>query len=181
MNRQLRTKLDYQTTDDSVEGTRDTVMNRRDAEYKEKIKLNAQNKNTKEHNFITGDHVLLKRRKTNKWSTASEPAFYIVTGIDGSSIAARRTTDGKNVNRDSSKFKLANSLIGDDSDQDIRSQGTELNHVHWTQGILMNAGNHAEAEEATSRPEPTAAITCEHFDKTSDYFECPKKPYRGGG
>lgn len=67
MNRQVRTKLDYQTTKDSVESTRDTVINRRDAEYKEKIKLNGQNKNTKENNFITGDHVLPKRRKTNKW------------------------------------------------------------------------------------------------------------------
>ena len=82
-----------------MERTRDTVINRRDVEYKEKIKVNAQNKNTKENNFITGDHVLLKRRKTNKWSTAFEPAFYIVTRVDGSSIAARRITDGRNVYR----------------------------------------------------------------------------------
>ena len=65
VNRQVRTKLDCQTTEDSVNSIRDTIINRRDAEYKDKIKVNAQNKNTKEHNFITGDHVLLKRRKTN--------------------------------------------------------------------------------------------------------------------
>ena len=123
---------------------------------KKKIKVNAQNKNTKEHNFITGDHVLLKRRKTNKWSTAFEPAFYIVTQVDSSSIVARRITDGRNVYRDSSQFKLANALIGDDSDQEIRSQGTELNHADWRQGILMNAGSHAEAEETTTRPELAA-------------------------
>ena len=84
-----------------------------------------------------------------KWSTAFEPAFYIVTRVDGSSIVARRITDGRNVYRDSSQFKLANALIGDDSDQEIRSQGTELNHADWRQGILMNAGSHAEAEETT--------------------------------
>ena len=153
MNRQVRTKLDYQTTEDNVNNIHDTIINRRDAEYKDKIKVNAQNKNTKEHNFITGDHVLLKRRKTNKWSTAFEPAFYIVTRVDGSSIVARRITDGRNVYRDSSQFKLANALIGDDSDQEIRGQGTELNHADCRQGILMNAGSHAEAEETTSRPE----------------------------
>ena len=54
--------------------------------------------------------------------------------------------------RDSSQFKLTNALIGDDSNQEIRSQGTELNHTDWRQGILMNAGSHAEAEEITSRP-----------------------------
>ena len=129
MNRQVRTKLDYQTTEDSVNNIRDTIINRRDAEYKDKIKVNAQNKNTKEHNFITGDHVLLKRRKTNKWSTAFEPSVYIVTRVDGSSIVARGITDGRNVYRDSSQFKLANALIGDDPDQEIRGQGTELNHA----------------------------------------------------
>ena len=143
MNRQVRTKLDYQTTEDNVNNIHDTIINRRDAEYKDKIKVNAQNKNTKEHNFITGDHALLKRRETNKWSTAFKPAFYIVTRVDGSSIVARRITDGKNVYRDSSQFKL----IGDDSDQEIRGQGTELSHADWRQGILINAGSHAEAEE----------------------------------
>ena len=153
MKRQVRTKLDYQTTEDNVNNIHDTIINRRDAEYKDKIKVNAQNKNTKEHNFIKGDHVLLKRRKTNQWSTAFEPAFYIVTRVDGSSIVARRITDGRNVYRDSSQFKLANALIGDDSDQEIRGQGTELNHADCRQGILMNAGSHAAAAETTSRPE----------------------------
>ena len=131
MNRQVRTKLDYQTTEDSVNSIRDTVINRRDAEYKEKTKVNAQNKNTRKHNFITGDHVLLKRRKTNKWSIAFKPAFFIVTRVDGSSIVARRITDGRNVCQDSSQFKLANTLIGDDSDQEIRGQGTQSNLADW--------------------------------------------------
>ena len=88
MNRPVRIKLDYQTGESNKESARDTAINRRDAEYKNKIKQNAQNKNTKEHNLIAGDHVPLKRRKANKWSTALEPAFYIVTRVDRSSIAA---------------------------------------------------------------------------------------------
>ena len=63
---------------------------------------------------------------------------------------------GEMCTDNSSQFKLANALIGDDSDQEIRCQGTELNYADWRQGILVNAGGHAEAEETTSRPEPTA-------------------------
>ena len=51
--------------------------------------FNSHRRHTKEHNFIIGDHVLLKQKKTNKWSTVYEPAFYIITRVDGSSIAAR--------------------------------------------------------------------------------------------
>ena len=92
MNRQVRTKLDHQTRESS-ENARDTAINERDERYKEKLKQNAENRNTKAHNFIVGDHVLLKQKKRNKWSTAYEPAFYTVIRTDGSSIAARRITD----------------------------------------------------------------------------------------
>ena len=88
MNRQVRTKLDHEMRESS-ENARDTAINKRDEKYKEKCKQNAENRNTKEHNFIVGDHVLLKQKKRNKWSTAYEPAFYIVTRTDGSSFAAR--------------------------------------------------------------------------------------------
>ena len=65
MNRQVRTKLNHQTRESS-ENARDTAINERYERYKEKIKQTADNRNTKEHNFIVGDHVLLKqRRETN--------------------------------------------------------------------------------------------------------------------
>lgn len=63
------------------------------------------------NNFIVADHVLLKQKKRNKWSTASEPTFYTVTRTEGSSIAASRITDGREVYRDTGQFKLANALI----------------------------------------------------------------------
>ena len=89
MNRQVRTKLDHQTRESNHESACDSAVNKRDKEYKQKTKQNAQNKNTKQHNFTIGDHVLLKQKKTNKWATAFEPAFYTITQIDGSSMTGR--------------------------------------------------------------------------------------------
>ena len=91
----MRTKLDYQTKESS-ENARDTAINERDERYKEKLKQYAENRKTKAHNFIVGDHVLLKQKKNN-WSTAYEPAIYTVIRTDRSSIAARRITDGREV------------------------------------------------------------------------------------
>ena len=126
MNRQVRTELDHQTRDSNHESDRDTAVNKRDEEYKQKIKQNAQNKNTKQHNFIIGDHVLLKQKKKNKWSTSYDPAFYTKTQINGSSIAARRITDGREVYRDASQFKLANALIENEPGEEFADKGGEL-------------------------------------------------------
>ena len=60
MNRQVRTKQDYQTREGNKESARNTAINDRDQEYKKKIKQNAQNKNTKEHHFTVRDHYFLK-------------------------------------------------------------------------------------------------------------------------
>ncbi|XP_064622360.1 uncharacterized protein LOC135484656 [Lineus longissimus] len=107
MNRDVRTKLDYfepaQPEDDPIAET--------DRAYKEKIQRQSTNRNTRRHSFVVGDYVLVKQPKRNKWSTAYEPAFYIIFRIDGSSIAARRTPDGKEIYRDSSHFKLANAIV----------------------------------------------------------------------
>ncbi|CAC5366910.1 unnamed protein product [Mytilus coruscus] len=67
--------------------------------------------NTQEHAFQIGDYVLLEQTKRDKWTTAYEPAFYIVYKINGSAIRARRVTDGREMCRDASKFKLANELV----------------------------------------------------------------------
>ena len=138
MNRQVRTKLDHQTTESNHESARDSAVNKRDKEYKQKTKQNAQNKNTKQHNFTIGDHVLLKQKKTNKWSTAFEPAFYTITQIDGSRIAARRITDGRDVYRDASQFKLANALIENDPDEEFVDKEGESDSEEWRQHILQN-------------------------------------------
>ena len=47
-----------------------------------------EGESSKEHNFVVGDHVLLRQRKRNKWSTPYAPVFYTVIKISGSAITA---------------------------------------------------------------------------------------------
>ena len=61
-NRQVRTKLNHQLRESS-ENACDTAINERDERYKEKLKQYADNRNSKAHNFIVGDHVLLKQKE----------------------------------------------------------------------------------------------------------------------
>ena len=84
------------------------MMDEKDRQYKEKMADEGGSSN--EHNFV-GDHVLLRQRKRNKWSTPYEPVFYTVIKIIGSAITVRRITDGRGVQRDASQFKLAKFIM----------------------------------------------------------------------
>ncbi|MEW8544356.1 MAG: hypothetical protein AB2693_12550 [Candidatus Thiodiazotropha sp.] len=106
----IRTKLDYTKRESGIKCSREEELNRRDREYKMKIKENAENKNTKSHSFAVGDFVLVKQDKTNKWTPPYEPIPYIVYKVRGSSVWARRTTDGREVCRDSTFFKYTNRI-----------------------------------------------------------------------
>ena len=68
----------------------------------------------KEHKFALKDCVLLKQKKINKWTTAFEPAFYIISNIKRSSITIKRIKDGRELRRDASQLKPANSLLKTD-------------------------------------------------------------------
>ena len=94
MNRPVRTKLAY-TVPRKEGSSRDKMMDEKDRQYKEK--MTEYGGSSKEHNFVVGDHVLLRQRKRNNWSTPYEPVFYTVIKISGSAIAARRITDGREV------------------------------------------------------------------------------------
>ena len=97
-----------------------------DAEYKQKIKLNRESRrNIHEANLLLGDYVLVKQPRRNKWTTAYEPTFFIITNIAGSQIIARRVTDNRTVCRDASQFKLANSMINTASEVE-QDQGTRI-------------------------------------------------------
>lgn len=158
MNRQIRTKLDHQAKECN-ENPRDTAIDKRDEKYKDKIKQNAEHRNTKEHNFLVGDHVLLKQKKRNKWSTAFEPAFYRVTRIDGSSIAAKRITEGREVYCDASQFKIANSLIQENTSEENEDQEEQKNQEDWREKILLNAKPHSVQEETQESSAKEAAKT----------------------
>ncbi|PFX12489.1 Uncharacterized protein K02A2.6 [Stylophora pistillata] len=106
----VRTKLDY-TEPKPWSNEKDDIINRRDAEYKQKMKQQREERKTRENNLLLGDYVLIKQPRKNKWSTPYEPVFYIVYNICGSQITARRVTDGRTIYRDASQFKLANAGI----------------------------------------------------------------------
>ena len=131
MNRPVKTKLDY-TVPRKKRSSRDKMMDEKDRQYKEKMA--DEGGSSKEHNFVMGDHVLLRQRKRNKWSTPFEPVFYTVIKINGSAITARRVTDGREVRQDASQFKLANVLMYQENvDQSGQSED-------WRKRILMGAG-----------------------------------------
>jgi len=168
MGREVRTKLDAITITDNSDTQ--IMINERDKKYKEKIKENAENRNTKEHNYIVGDYVLLKQSKKTKWTTAYEPAFYIIYKVKGSTIAARRITDGRTIERDANKFKLANSIIQNDQDQDIESTEDD----NWRETLLSGIDVDPEPNEKTNQIElqqETAAATLKSPDRTIDDSE----------
>ena len=105
MNRQIRTKLDYTERDPVIRNEKENNIKERDKIYKMKIKNYVENKNTRVHTFTIGDYVLLEQKKINKWTNPYEPEIYIVYNIKGSSIWARRLSDGRKVCQDSTCFK----------------------------------------------------------------------------
>lgn len=110
LDRNIRTKLDYEHPQREMD-PKSKEINEHDRAYKNKIKENSENRNTKQHSFKINDYVVLLQKKVNKFSTAYEPAFYVVYKIQGSTICARRTTDGREITRDASKFKNANKVL----------------------------------------------------------------------
>lgn len=88
-NRPIQTKLSHTTLKERSE--QDDLIDEKDRLYK---KMRCGGTNTREHNFILGDYVLLKQKKVNKWSTTYESIFYTIIRISGSTITARRVTDG---------------------------------------------------------------------------------------
>ena len=106
----MRTRLDHINPETQV-SEEDCSINQKDAEYKQKMKLQREGRQTRETKLPLGDCVLVRQTKKNKWSTPYEPVFYTVSQIQGSKITARRTTVGRTVCRDASQYKLVNSVI----------------------------------------------------------------------
>ena len=62
-------------------------------------------RNTVKHNISTGDIVLVRQRRRNKFSTPFEPIPYIVERVKGTTITEKRTTDQRRITRNSSNYK----------------------------------------------------------------------------
>ena len=107
MKRIVRTKLDYDITNMQTNyKTMEREITIRDKEYKQKWEDRQKQSKYKRRHFEIGDKVLLWKRKVNKWSTAYEKEHYEIIEICGSSVKARRKSDGRIIRRDASKFKL---------------------------------------------------------------------------
>ena len=101
MNRCVRIKLPVVLPDQS----RPEVITN-DQKAKEKMKEYADHtRNTVNHNISTGDIVLVRQRRRNKFITPFEPIPYIVEKVHGTMITAKRTTDQKRITRNSSHYK----------------------------------------------------------------------------
>lgn len=126
MNREVRTKMDAMNKLNLNEDLQHH-MNQQDGTYKEKLKKQADNNRyVRKHQFAVGDYVLVQQDKINKWSTAYEPAFYVITEINGAQIRSRRITDGRKITRDASKYKLANILANNEN-----TENSEDTCIKW--------------------------------------------------
>ena len=107
MDRNVKRKMEYEPTSISRNYHRmEREITNRDKEYKKKQADQHRRPKCKPHHFQIGDKVLLKKRKVNKWSTAHEKEHYDITEICGSTLGARRKSDGCTLQRDASKFRL---------------------------------------------------------------------------
>ncbi len=128
LNRPTRTKLDHTVPRERSEH----AFDEKDQFFKEEMSRDGVN--IKEHNYLMGDYVLLRQKKVNKWSTAYEPIFYTVIRISGSTITARRVTDGREICRESRQFKLANAFMHEEGAKGGNSED-------WRETLLMNSGS----------------------------------------
>ncbi len=83
--------------------------------------------------------MLLKQRKINKWTTPYEPSFYVVIKINGSAVTVRRIQDGRELTRDASQLKLANTLMQHERDESTEVT-MQLDTTDWREELLKNAG-----------------------------------------
>ena len=114
MKRTVRTKLDYgHFSKNRKFHNIEQEITKRDKEYKRKWNKQQRHPKCKEHHFKIGDKVLLEKKKINKWSTCHEKQFYVIIGIHGSSIKARRKSDRRTIDRDASKFRFFHDVRND--------------------------------------------------------------------
>ena len=114
MKRNVRTKLDSKNFRKRENyHNMEQEITKRDREYKKKWNDQQRRPKCKEQHFKIGDKVLLKKRKINKWSTSHEKEFYEIIEIHGSTVEARRRSDGRTIERDASKFRFFQDVAED--------------------------------------------------------------------
>jgi len=161
MNRTVRIKLPT-----IVKTTPDMEAMQKDKDSKEKMKAYAdQQRQAKPHNLNAGDITLVKQRRLNKASPHFEPVPYTILDVKGSMITARRTTDQKEVTRNSSHFKklpnLSGSTIPDTEPVLVDEQGPEICQPAST-SALQEESIQAHPRETDGNQDNTTLAATDH-------------------
>ena len=159
MNREIRTKLEHFP---SSTPTQDQEVRGNDRKYKERIKQyhDKRHRATELHLEI-GQAVIVKRDKKRKAETPYDPHIYVVTQVKGSTIIAKRLTDGKRICRDKSKFRRLKSRANntDPNERERVKHQTQVPPAYAQQPPAVAAqrddaaGNDAEHNQAAPEPQ----------------------------
>ena len=138
MNRSVKVKLPQVSTP-----RYDLEVIGRDTTVKQKMKVYADSRRkAKPHYFRVGDPVLVKQKKSNKLSTPFDPKPYVITKVKGSMIIAKRTSDCKNITRNSSQFKLLNLPT-----HNIQSVSREETEIDDDQELFQEVGHQPQNQQ----------------------------------
>ena len=163
MRRNIKTKLDYKTPSGTTAIQKmETQITRRDIEYKKKWDNHHRHPICRKSNFKVGEKVLLKRKKINKWSAAHEREYYMIVGVNGSAIKARRKSDGRIITRDASKFKRLK----------------EPQDEHWRERLLRSS-NHKQQKTNTGEEDDMQRRNDEGNDDHRETNQTDERQQRG--
>ena len=158
MNREVRTKLDHFP---STIPPKDQEVRCNDPNYKERIKLYHDKRHrATQLQLEAGQAVIVKREKKRKVETPYEPHIYLVTQVKGSTIYARRLSDGKTICRNASMFKPLKTANRSTNDGEARMpQSTQIPPAYVLQQPEIAAqhdkavGNHEDNIQDASEPQ----------------------------
>ena len=137
-----------------------------DQQAKDKMKKYAdKSRNVSTHDIRSGDTVLVKQPRRNKFSTPFEATPYIVETVKGSMITARRTTDRRRVTRNSSHYKKIQKARRNYNQPEVMPE--EENQWSWNFEEESRASIQPEAEKKTNTTGTEESYIVE------DYMEDP--------
>ena len=118
MNKEVQTKIEHFPSETSP---KDQEVRSNDRNYKERIKQYHDKRYWEiQFQLEVGQAVIIKREKKRKAETPYQPHIYLVTKVKGSTIYARRLSDGKTICQDASRFKLLKTDTTSTNDEEAR-------------------------------------------------------------
>ena len=129
----------HKFTENMEENMRESVEKKK---KKSKEYYDAKHK-AKKHNFHVGEEVVVKDKKDGEYI----PDIFLITAIKGSSIEAKRNSDGKVVFRDASHFKVYHR----------RNNPLANIEIQNTNSTTMSTGEATSVLDVNKRPTRTTA------------------------